>query len=427
MRRLALAVLLSGVAVLPLVGCGSSGSSNPDGKAGSSGAGKDGGAGKGGNGGAGTGSAGTGSAGTAAAGNDGGAGTTGAAGHDGGTPDGDAGGDASDAPVLTAEQQRGSYLVNSVLGCTGCHATPKTDTQPAKVLGGNDCFAKDTGGGCLASANLTNDATGIKDLSDQQVIDAFTKGIYPVKLDGGTQYLFSNMPYYQFANLTMADATAIVAYLRTVTPVNHAVAANTGTFATRPTAAQWASVAIADLPSPVTPDGGAGDAGTDAGDAGAEAGAGDAGTPPSTANGKYMATLMCSVCHTVNTAATAPLQLDATKAFQGGKKFNTTLTVPADGGVDGGDAGVDGGDAGATMMITKEIQSANLTPDTTGLKTWTAAQIVTAIKQGKDEGGRSICSPMRPFPNLTDKDALDIAAYLQAIPPVANAITETCE
>src|SRR6185295_4926047 len=136
--------------------------------------GKDGGAGK--DGAAGTGSAGTGSAGTGSAGT-GSAGTgsagTGAAGNDGGTTDGDAGGDASDAPVLTAEQQRGSYLVNSVLGCIGCHATPKTDTQPAKVLGGNDCFAKDTGGGCLASANLTNDATGIKDLSDQQVIDAF--------------------------------------------------------------------------------------------------------------------------------------------------------------------------------------------------------------------------------------------------------------
>jgi mono/diheme cytochrome c family protein len=237
-----------------------------------------------------------------------------------------------------------------------------------------------------------------------------TKGIFQDKLDGGTQYLFANMPYYQFSNLTAADSAAIVAYLRTVTGVAHTPPANGGTFATRPTTPQWAPVALADLPSPVAADGGT-DGGTDAGAA-------------STSNGKYMAALMCSTCHTVNTAATAPLQLDATKAYQGGKTFNTTVTVPVDGGTDGGDGGAD---AATTTTVSKQIQSMNLTPDTTGLKTWTAAQIVTAIKQGKDEGGRTICSPMRPFPNLTDKDAMDIAAYLQAIAPATNAITMTCE
>jgi cytochrome c len=71
--------------------------------------------------------------------------------------------------------------------------------------------------------------------------------------------------------------------------------------------------------------------------------------------------------------------------------------------------------------------SANLTPDMTGLKDWTPAQIVTAIKMAKDEAGRTICTPMRSLPNITDQDALDIANYLKAILPVANAITETCE
>jgi mono/diheme cytochrome c family protein len=233
------------------------------------------------------------------------------------------------------------------------------------------------------------------------------------------------MPYYQFSNLTMADAQAIVAYLR-VLPTSPHTAANTGAFATRPTAAQWTPVSIADLPNPP----GAADGGTDAGsDAGTDAGAADAGATGNAANGKYLATLACSVCHTVNTAATSPLMLDATKAFQGGKKFTTTLTVPVDAGADGG--GADGGDAGTdaatTTTISKEIQSANLTPDTTGLQAWTPAQIVTAIKNGKDEAGRSICSPMRPFPTMKDQDALDIATYLKAIPAVTNALTETCE
>jgi mono/diheme cytochrome c family protein len=151
--------------------------------------------------------------------------------------------------------------------------------------------------------------------------------------------------------------------------------------------AQWAPVDPAELPNAVAMDGGA----------------------TSVANGKYLATLTCATCHTANTAATAPLRLDATKAFQGGKKYNTTLSI-------------DGG------SLTKEIQSSNLTPDSTGLLNWTTAQIVAAIKAGKDEAGRTICSPMRPLPGITDQDATDIASYLLGIPPMANPnITETCE
>jgi mono/diheme cytochrome c family protein len=409
MHRLGLALFLTSVLVFPMA-CGSSGPA---------GAGKDGGAGKGGKGGS-TAGAGGGTAGATAGTGGSAAGATGTAGMDGGADvkvdapaDGDA---ATDGPVLTAEQTRGQYLVKSVLGCAGCH-TPQLagggGPDNSKFLSGVECFSKDTtSGGCLNSANLTNDATGIKTLTDQQVKDAFTKGVFPATVDGGTQYLFAQMPYYQFSNLTAADASAIVAYLRSLPAVAHAAPANGGPFATRPTAAQWTPTTLAALPSPEAADGGV--------DASA-----DAGTT-STTNGKYLAALVCATCHTVNTSAIAPapLELDATKAFQGGKEFTTTVPIAvADGGADGGTDG--GADAATTMS--KSIQSANLTPDMTGLKTWTAAQIVTAIKTAKDEAGRSICSPMRAFPGLTDGDALDIANYLKAIPAVANALTETCE
>lgn len=53
---------------------------------------------------------------------------------------------------------------------------------------------------------------------------------------------------------------------------------------------------------------------------------------------------------------------------------------------------------------------------------------MTAIKAGKDEAGRTICSPMRSLPSITNQDATDIANYLLGIPAVANPnITETCE
>ena len=298
---------------------------------------------------------------------------------------------------LSGPAARGEYLVKNVLGCVSCH-TPQLagggGLDNSKLLSGNDCFAKDSSGGCLASANLTNDSTGIKDLTDTQIKNAFTKGMDPeAGPDGGVQYLFSQMPYYQFTSLTDDDANAIVAYLRTVPAVVHQTT-NTGTFAVQPSAAQWLSVALADLPN---------------------AAAVDSGTV-SVSNGKYLAALACATCHTPNTPATAPLQLDATKAFIGGKKYSTTVAA-----LDGG-SGADGG------STTKEIQSSNLTPDSTGLKGWTAAQIVTAIKSGKDEAGRAICSPMRPLPNITTQDATDIADYLLGIPPVANPnITETCE
>ena len=319
-------------------------------------------------------------------------------------------GDASadGGTTLTSEQTRGQYLVKNVLNCSSCHTPTLAAGGPdnSKFLAGNDCFTKDTAtGGCLASANLTNDETGLKNLTDQQIKNAFTKGIDPDQADGSVHYLFAQMPYYQFSNLTDGDAQAIVAYLRTVAGVSHDHPANGGPFTTQPTTPQWLPVALADLPSAAS----------------------DAGT--GVANGKYLSALMCSTCHTVNTSSTAPLQLNAAMAFLGGKEFTTTLTVAIDGGtssVDGGAGGVDGA-TGSTTTLSKKIQSANLTSDPTGLKNWTVQQIVTAIKSGKDEAGRSICSPMRPFPGLTDQDAADIANYLQAIPPVANALTETCE
>jgi mono/diheme cytochrome c family protein len=427
MRRLELALILSGV--FAFTACGSS---TP---AGTGKGGSDGGAGHGGSGGAGTSGGGTGGGGTGGATTDGGDAATDMATSETG--------DAPTDTGLTLQATRGQYLVNGVLGCPGCHTPKAVDGGAVGLLSGVECFAKDSGGGCLNSANLTADDTGIGSLSDQQISDAITKGIFPAQVDGGTAYLFANMPYYQFANLTASDTAAIVAYLRSLPHVLHVVPANTGTFATRPTAAQWTPATLASLPSPVTPDAGA-DAGSDAGaDGGSDAGAADgaseagadAGAMGDPTNGKYVAALICSTCHTINTTAISPLQLDATKAYQGGKAFTTTVTVPVDAGTaDGGsdaaaDGGTDGGsDAATTMSVSKMIQSSNLTPDlTTGLGGWSVQQIVTTIKTAKDEAGRTTCSPMRAFAGLTDQDALDIATYLKSIQPATNAITLTCE
>jgi mono/diheme cytochrome c family protein len=67
----------------------------------------------------------------------------------------------------------------------------------------------------------------------------------------------------------------------------------------------------------------------------------------------------------------------------------------------------------------------NITPDNeTGIGTWTAEQIVTALQTGHRPDGR-VLAPIMPWhalANLTNEDALAIAAFLQSIPPVKHAI-----
>jgi mono/diheme cytochrome c family protein len=67
----------------------------------------------------------------------------------------------------------------------------------------------------------------------------------------------------------------------------------------------------------------------------------------------------------------------------------------------------------------------NLTPDNeTGLGTWTAPQIVTAITKGERPDGRMLAPamPWRAFANLTRADALAIAAFLKSLPPVSHKV-----
>lgn len=355
-------------------GSGSGGSGN--GTGGAAGAGnKGGGAGGGATGGM-AGGGGTAGAAGGSAGAGGGAGQAagGAAGGQGGMAGGSAGGaaggsnaggagGATDPAVL-----RGEYLAKNVLGCAGCH-TP----QGGAAFSGTDCFVN-SNGSCLSSANLTNDDTGIKNFTKQQIEDAFRLGKYP---NDQTKYLFANMPYYQFGNLSDDDADAVVAYLRTLPAVSHAVQANTAPYNTRPTSPENVAVSPTTLPaaSPVA----------------------------GPTNGKYLATLVCVTCHTVDVTNSTPKLIDAGKAFQGGRVVTTTVN-----------------------NATKMLQSANLTPSASGLMSWNITQVANAITTAKDKNGVALCG-MRALANMSTSDATDIASYLLSIPPVANTITMTCQ
>jgi len=70
----------------------------------------------------------------------------------------------------------------------------------------------------------------------------------------------------------------------------------------------------------------------------------------------------------------------------------------------------------------------NITPDPeTGIGTWSEAEIVTALRDGKRPDGTIIGPPM-PIPayrGLSDRDAQAIAAYLHGLEPIRRAVTRT--
>jgi mono/diheme cytochrome c family protein len=122
----------------------------------------------------------------------------------------------------TAETQleHGKYLV-TVMGCTDCHTPGSFLGHPdmSRFLGGSDVGFAIPGMGVFVGRNLTPDnETGLGKWTREQIITAMTKGERP---DG--RILAPIMPYEDFKHLTKADANAIVAYLKSLPPVKHAV------------------------------------------------------------------------------------------------------------------------------------------------------------------------------------------------------------
>lgn len=71
--------------------------------------------------------------------------------------------------------------------------------------------------------------------------------------------------------------------------------------------------------------------------------------------------------------------------------------------------------------------SANLTPDETGLGTWTRQQFATAMREGKYKGlknGRALLPPMPTlgYKELKNDEIAAMFSYLQSIKPIENVV-----
>ena len=144
--------------------------------------------------------------------------------------------------------KRGSYLVNAI-GCDDCHSPkkfgpngpevieelrlsgrqanapmPKADTNVAKqgwMLFASDLTAVVGPWGMSFSANITSDATGIGNWSEEQFFRAIREG--KSKGLAESRPLLPPMPWQQYRNLKDEDLRAIFAFLKSTKPVENRV------------------------------------------------------------------------------------------------------------------------------------------------------------------------------------------------------------
>ena len=112
--------------------------------------------------------------------------------------------------------ERGRYIVEVIAACGNCHSPNSPgDLDPAKHLAGG--FTIQIPGMEAVARNITPDPeTGIGSWSDDEIIRAIREGVRP---DG--RVLGPPMPFMLYRHISDKDARAIVAYLRTVTPVRN--------------------------------------------------------------------------------------------------------------------------------------------------------------------------------------------------------------
>jgi len=266
------------------------------------------------------------------------------------------------------EIARGKYVFGAAAGC-GCHTAPK---QPLNAGGRK----YDGPFGTVYASNITPDpATGIGKWTDEQIITATRLGRRP-----NGERLIPVHPYSVFNGMTEPDLKDLVAYLRSVPPVNRATPAkkiSVPLFESVFLPAWLATFAAVETPPKSAPTSGV-------------------------ARGEYLtrAVAHCGECHTPRTMTMA---VDNTRFLAGNQKGK--------------------GPEGSAVP--------NITPDReTGLGSWTEEQITDYLETGNKPDGdvagglmmEVIQGSSAGYKDLTKADRQAIAKYLKSIPAVKNRI-----
>lgn len=268
---------------------------------------------------------------------------------------------------------RGEYLANHVTICIDCHSIRDTGHFSMPVVPGTEgggagfAFSKsEFVPGEVTPPNITPAA--LKDWTDDELLRAITRGI---NKKGDT--IFPIMPYHSYSKLAKSDLLAIVAYIRSLKPLEHT------------TPPRKMEVPMSSF-GPV-PDGNI-----------------DQNKMPDpvdkVAYGAYLVTAAaCANCHT----PMGPRGPDFSKGFSGGTVFDNPVF---------------------------KVAVANITPDSaTGIGAWSEEVFVNKFRtnaspemQQTRPGRKNTFMPWSMYGNMKEEDLKAIYAFLRTVKPITNKV-----
>jgi hypothetical protein len=272
------------------------------------------------------------------------------------------------APATAEAVARGRYLAHHVAGCLACHsetleATPGDPVKPGRLGSGKDFGRLEGFPGIVRAPNLTSHLDGLATWTDGEILRAIREG---VSRDG--RPLFPFMPYKAYAkHLTDADALAIVAYLRTLPPLEGTPPRTEIDFPV--------SMFARAAPKPV------------------EVAAAPLEADPAVRGRRLLELASCTDCHDAFDARHRPVP---GQFLAGGMAF----AVPGRG----------------------RVHAPNLTPDpATGLGAYTDEELMNVFRRGVNRKGRALyVMPWSAYAGMTDEDLRAVITALRALPPVSR-------
>lgn len=277
---------------------------------------------------------------------------------------------------ITPERiERGKYLAENVAQCIDCHSTRDWSkfsgpAVPGTEGKGGEAFDRKFGfPGAYYAPNIT--PFHLKDWSDGEVYRAITSG---VSKDG--RALFPIMPYPSFGKMDREDIYSIIAYIRSLPPIENTTPESESDFPM--------NIIINTIPS--------------------EANLSPRPAPTDTVNyGRYLVNAAsCAECHTpVNRG-----QIIEDLMYSGGRYFE---------------------------MPQGTVISKNITPDKqTGIGNWTREDFITRFKafennahyanDGLNTKDFNTIMPWANYAKMTEEDLGAIYAYLMSVKPLSNRV-----
>ncbi|MFL5728168.1 MAG: c-type cytochrome [Cytophagaceae bacterium] len=287
---------------------------------------------------------------------------------------------AGEAPVIKvdsspAQIERGKYLANHVAVCVDCHSQRDWNSFAGPLIpgtegrGGEEFNEKYGFPGTFFSKNIT--PAGIGSWTDGEIYRAITSGV-----SRNGEPFFPVMPYINYNSMDTEDAHAIIAYLRTLKPIENKVPESRPNFPV--------NFILRTMPKPAQPQ--------------KRPGASDV-----LAYGKYLTNLAaCDGCHTPQ---------EKGKAIEGMYMAGGFEFPLFTGGV---------------------VRSANLTSDKeTGIGNWSKASFISRFKTYADSSMQHIPAekgkfntfmPWIMYSGMSEEDLGAIYTYLQSVPAIKNEV-----